>query len=171
MSVGLTANCNCLHCKSSKLRHTFSSFPLQDCSIYTHFIHNYLLPFSPPAALKLYSITILYYYGLYRLYFFTHNAYFNFVPSLLGAGNWLPSYTVPNCTAVHILITPQAKPGSLQYLHFIREICKYYYTRTRSFPLSPASVTHFVPFKPSTASCMPKISFVILVSTNAVLLT
>jgi hypothetical protein len=47
----------------------------------------------------------------------------------------------------------------------------YYYNRTRTFPLSHPTVTHFVPFKPSTASCMPNISFVILVSTNDVLLT
>jgi hypothetical protein len=45
------------------------------------------------------------------------------------------------------------------------------YTHTRTFSLSHATVTHFVPFKPSTASSMPNISFAILVSRNGVLLT
>jgi len=91
MSVGLTATCNCLHCNSSKLHLTFSTFPLHfpsSTALFTLILFIiYPLPKSPPAALKLYSITFLYYYGLYRLYFFTHNAYINFVPSLLGAAN------------------------------------------------------------------------------------
>ena len=63
-------------------------FPLQYCSLFTLILFiTYPLPNSPSATRKLCSITIVYYYGLYRLYFLTHNTYINLVPRLFGAGN------------------------------------------------------------------------------------
>ena len=146
-------------------------FPLVLFSIYTNFIHN--LP--PPTLIQLYEnyipsqfyitvASIVYIFWLIR-------------PTL----TWFLGYSVQginclpilfqNCTPVQILTASQAKSGSPHHLHLIREVCKYIYNRTRTFPLSHATVTHFVPFKPSTASCMSKITFVILVYTNDVLLT
>jgi len=78
--------------------------PLHYCSFYTNFIHNLPPPNSPPAAVKLYSIIILYYYPLPSIFLHIKPT-LTWYLGYLGQGIDCLPILIQNCTPVHILIT------------------------------------------------------------------